>query len=409
MSSRTLFHGGNLFDGTGSDPAPADVVVSDGRVVEVGTGLDGDEGVDCSGSTLLPGLFDCHVHVTKSGVDMMKRLSSPFSYQFFEAAENLLATLRVGITTIRDASGADLGIQQAVNDGLVIGPRMQISVTAISQTGGHGDGWMPSGICVTGFESHPGRPSSLVDGPEEMRKKVRELVRAGANVIKVCTSGGVLSPRDSPRHGHFRDDELLVLVSEAKAAGLAVMAHAQATDGVKAAVRTGIRSVEHGIFLDDEVIAMMLAAGTWLVPTLVAPRAVLDAVDAGATLPSSVVVKAREVMEFHRASFAKAAAAGVRIAMGTDSGVGPHGNNLDELVLMAEGGMSPSQVLVAATSSASELMGLEDQLGTVEPGKRADLVVVNGNPYDLGHLRSNIRRVYKEGQLVVSNDDPREE
>jgi imidazolonepropionase-like amidohydrolase len=114
-------------------------------------------------------------------------------------------------------------------------------------------------------------------------------------------------------------------------------------------------------------------------------------------------------MEFHRASFAKAAAAGVRIAMGTDSGVGPHGNNLDELVLMAEGGMSPSQVLVAATSSASELMGLEDQLGTVEPGKRADLVVVNGNPYDLGHLRSNIRRVYKDGQLVVSNDDPREE
>jgi imidazolonepropionase-like amidohydrolase len=249
----------------------------------------------------------------------------------------------------------------------------------------------------------------LVDGPEEMRKKVRELVRAGANVIKVCTSGGVLSPRDSPRHGHFRDDELLVLVTEAKAAGLAVMAHAQATDGVKAAVRTGIRSVEHGIFLDDEVIAMMLAAGTWLVPTLVAPRAVLDAVDAGATLPSSVVVKAREVMEFHRASFAKAAAAGVRIAMGTDSGVGPHGNNLDELVLMAEGGMSPSQVLVAATSSASELMGLEDQLGTVEPGKRADLVVVNGNPYDLGHLRSNIRRVYKDGQLVVSNEDPREE
>src|ERR1035441_4956714 len=162
MSSRTLFHGGNRFDGTGSDPAPADVVVSDGRVVEVGTGLDGDEGADCSGSTLLPGLFDCHVHVTKSGVDMMKRLSSPFSYQFFEAAENLLATLRVGITTIRDASGADLGIQQAVNDGLVIGPRMQISVTVIRQTGGHVDGWMPSGIGVTGFEAPPWRLSVVV-------------------------------------------------------------------------------------------------------------------------------------------------------------------------------------------------------------------------------------------------------
>lgn len=404
MSTRTVFHGGNLFDGTGSDPAPADVVVSDGRIVEVGTGLDGDEGVDCSGSTLLPGLFDCHVHVTHSGVDLMRRLSSPFSYQFFEAAQNLLATLHVGITTIRDAAGADLGVQQAVNDGLVIGPRMQISVMAISQTGGHGDGWMPSGISVA-FEPHPGRPSGLVDGPEEMRKKVRELARAGANVIKVCTSGGVLSPRDNPRHGHFRDDELLALVTEARAAGLAVMAHAQATDGIKAAVRTGIRSIEHGVFLDDEAIAMMLAAGTWLVPTLVAPHAVLNAVDAGATLPSSIVEKAREVIEFHSASFAKAAAAGVRIAMGTDSGVGPHGNNLDELVLMAEGGMTPSQVLVAATSSASELMGLEDQLGTVEPGKRADLVVVNGDPYDFGHLRSNVRRVYKDGQLLVSNDD----
>jgi len=407
MSARTVFHGGNLFDGTGSDPESADVVVSDGRIVEVGTGLDGDEGVDCTGSTLLPGLFDCHVHVTHSGVDLMRILSRPFSYQFFEAAQNLLATLRVGITTIRDASGADLGVQQAVNDGLVLGPRMQISVMAISQTGGHGDGWMPSGVSMA-TEPYSGRPSGLVDGPEEMRKKVRELARAGANVIKVCTSGGVLSPRDNPRHGHFRDDELLALVSEARAAGLAVMAHAQATDGIKAAVRTGIRSIEHGIFLDDEAIAMMLAAGTWLVPTLVAPHAVLNAVDAGATLPSSMVEKAREVVEFHSASFAKAVAAGVKIAMGTDSGVGPHGNNLDELALMAKGGMTPSQVLVATTSSASELMGLEDQLGTIEPGKRADLVIVNGDPYDFGHLRVNVHRVYKDGQLVILNDDSRE-
>jgi imidazolonepropionase-like amidohydrolase len=392
-----------VFDGTGADPALADVAVVNGRIVDVGTGLDGDTAVDCGGSTLLPGLFDCHVHVTSSGVDTMRRLSRPFSYQFFETVKNLGATLAVGITTVRDAAGADLGIQQAVADGLIVGPRMQIAVTALSQTGGHVDGWMPSGFCVGHAVAHPGCPSGLVDGPEEMRKKVRELIRAGADVIKVCTSGGVLSPRDNPRHGHFRDDELLALVAEADAAGLGVMAHAQATDGIKAAIRTGIRSIEHGIYLDEEAIEMMLDAGTWLVPTLSAPRAVLDAVDAGAALPPAVIAKAREVIDAHQASFAMAAAAGVKIAMGTDSGVGPHGSNLTELALMASGGMTPSEVLVATTSAAAELMGLDDQLGRVAPGMRADLVVVNGDPCDLDQLRSNIRLVYKDGLLVASS------
>jgi imidazolonepropionase-like amidohydrolase len=403
MSNRTVFRGGSVFDGTGADPALADVAVVDGRIVDVGTGLDGDTAVDCGGTTLLPGLFDCHVHVTASGVDTMRRLSRPFSYQFFEAAKNLRATLAAGITTVRDAAGADLGIRQAVADGLIAGPRMQISVTALSQTGGHVDGWMPSGFCVGHAVAHPGCPSGLVDGPEEMRKKVRELIRAGADVIKVCTSGGVLSPRDNPRHGHFRDDELLALVAEADAAGLGVMAHAQATDGIKAAIRTGIRSIEHGIYLDEEAIEMMLDAGTWLVPTISAPRAVLDAVDAGAALPPAVIAKAREVIDAHQASFAMAAAAGVKIAMGTDSGVGPHGSNLTELALMASGGMTPSEVLVATTSAAAELMGLDDQLGRVAPGMRADLVVVNGDPRDLDQLRSNIRLVYKDGLLVASS------
>ncbi len=400
MATRTLFHGGKVFDGTGTDPAPADVAVSQGRIVAVGTGLDGDGGVDCSGRVLLPGLFDCHVHVTSSGVDLLGRLAKPFSYEFYQAAANLSATLDCGITTVRDASGADLGIQQAVADGLIRGPRMQISIAALSQTGGHGDGWMPSGICAPLFQPHPGRPSGLVDGPEEMRRKVRELIRAGADVIKVCTSGGVLSPRDDPRHGHFRDDELRALVAEADAAGIAVMAHAQATVGIKAAVRTGIRSVEHGIYLDEEAVAMMIDAGTWLVPTLAAPKAVLDAVDAGAQLPDAVVAKARGVMADHRASFALAVQAGVKIAMGTDSGVGPHGHNLEELVLMAEGGMTPAQVLAATTSSAAALLGVADDRGTVEVGKRADLVVVDGDPYELAGLRDRIRAVYQDGRLV---------
>ncbi|MDQ1494185.1 MAG: hypothetical protein QOG69_668, partial [Actinomycetota bacterium] len=315
-------------------------------------------------------------------------------------AANLRRTLDVGITTIRDAHGADLGVKQAVEQGMIAGPRMQISVTAISQTGGHGDGWMPSGICVVLMPSHPGRPDGIVDGPDEMRRKVRELIRSGADVIKVFTSGGVLSPRDDPRHAHYRASELDVLVEEATAAGRYVMAHAQAADGIKNAVRSGIRSIEHGIYLDDEAIALMLEHGTWLVPTLSAPQAVLDLVDAGGQLPAAVVEKARAVIGVHREAVAKAIAAGVKVAMGTDSGVGPHGRNLRELDLMAAAGMTPTQALVATTSEAARLLGLDAELGTIEPGKRADLVVLDGDPYDLHNMAERVRQVWKDGRRV---------
>jgi len=398
--SRMVLYGGRIFDGTGSPVADGDVAFEDGRIVEVGTGLDGDDGIDVAGCTLLPGLFDCHVHVTSSGTDFLRRLQRPFSYQFYEAARNLAATLDCGITTVRDAGGADLGIQQAVDDGLIDGPRMRIAITILSQTAGHLDGWLPSGLHAPLQAGHPGRPSGIVDGPEEMRKRVREIIRAGANVIKVCTSGGVLSPRDDPRHAHFRPDELAALMAEATAAGLPVMAHAQATDGIKAAVRAGVRSVEHGIYLDDEAIAMMLEAGTWLVPTLTAAASVLEAASNGAQLPDGVLAKAEAVIDAHNASFAAAVAAGVKVAMGTDSGVGPHGSNLRELALMAAGGMAARDVLVAATSSAAELLGVDADLGTLTPGKLADIVILAGDAFDLAHLKDNIRAVYSGGRLV---------
>ena len=203
--SRTLFSGGRVLDGTGADPADADVLVEDGRILEIGRGLDGDERVDLAGKALLPGLFDCHTHVTSSTIDTMRRLQTPFSYRFYQAMHNLEATLRIGITTVRDAGGADLGVKQAVSDGLIRGPRMQISLGMISQTGGHGDGWMPFGGSVRALlTKHPGVPNTIVDGADEMRLKVRELVRMGADVIKVAVSGGVLSPRDKPTHAHFR-------------------------------------------------------------------------------------------------------------------------------------------------------------------------------------------------------------
>jgi imidazolonepropionase-like amidohydrolase len=398
--TRTLFRGGRVFDGTGAPLADADVVIEGERIVDVGVGLDGDEAVDASGYALLPGLFDCHVHVTVSRVGVLENLERPFSYQFFDAARNLERTLDRGITTVRDAGGADLGVKQAVEDGLVSGPRLRIAVSVLSQTGGHGDGWHPSGQWTHLIIAHAGVPDGIVDGPEEMRRKVREVRRAGADVIKVCTSGGVLSPRDDPRHAHFGLDELRACVAEARAGGLEVMAHAQGTEGIKNAVRAGIRSIEHGVYLDDEAISMMLEAGTWLVPTLVAPQGVLDAAAAGASLPETVLRKARDTVEAHRESFRRAAAAGVRIAMGTDSAVTPHGENLRELALMADGGMKAEDVLVATTSSAARLLGVDGELGTIEPGKRADLVLVDGDPLDLRRLPDAIRAVWKDGVQV---------
>ena len=399
--TRTVFRGGSVFDGTGADPRLADVVVEGGRIVDVGTGLDGDEAVEVAGKTLLPGLFDCHVHVVMSHVDAWRMANTPFSYHFYEAARNLRATLRVGITSVRDAGGADLGIKQAVADGLIEGPRMQISLTMLSQTGGHGDDWMVSGTRLPLIPVHPGVPSGIVDGPDEMRRKVRELHGMGADVIKVATSGGVLSPRDNPAHAHFRPAELEVLVEEATAAGMFVMAHAQAADGIRNAVRAGIRSIDHGIYLDDEGIALMLERGTWLVPTLVAPQGVIDAAAAGATFPAGVLEKAVAVTDTHREAVRRAMAAGVRIAMGTDSGVTPHGRNLRELALMAGLGMSPGAVLEATTRSAAQLMGVDDDLGTIQPGKVADLVVVDGDAYAFDTLAERIEGVWVAGRRAA--------
>jgi imidazolonepropionase-like amidohydrolase len=398
--TRTVFRNGRLFDGTGAPLADGEVVIADGRILEVGTTLDGDAEVDCSGKAILPGLFDCHVHVTSSGVDLLSALNKPFSYPYYEAVVNLRLTLEAGITTVRDAGGADLGVKEAVENGLIEGPRMKIAITILSQTGGHSDRWMACGVDLNG-PPVTGTPDPIVDGVDAVRQRVRELIRAGADQIKVCTSGGVLSPRDDPRHAHFRLDELTEFVAQAAAAHSYVMAHAQATDGIKNAVRAGIRSVEHGVFLDEEAISMMLEKGTWLVPTLSAPLGVLEAVEKGASLPPQMIEKARDVIGSHRESITMAAAAGVRIAMGTDSGVGPHGSNLRELQLMREVGMTPTEVLRATTSRAAELLCVSDELGTLEAGKRADLVVVDGDPLDFIGLRERVDQVWKDGRLVV--------
>lgn len=398
---RIVFTGGSVFDGTGSPPARADVVVTDGVIADVGSGLDGDREVDVAGCAILPGFFDCHVHLTSSGVDVLRRLTTPFSYQFYEAMQNLRSTLAAGVTTVRDAGGSDLGVQQAVADGVLDGPRVLLSINIIGQTGGHTDGWFPSGADLPLSQPHPGRPAGIADGPDSMRRVVREMFRAGADHIKICTTGGVLSPRDNPRHSQLTVEEIQVAVAEAAAQDSYVMAHAQGADGIKNAIRAGVRSIEHGIYLDDEAISLMLERDTWLVPTLAAPLAVLEAADLGANIPEVVVAKARSVSAAHKESVQMAIDAGVNIALGTDSGVGPHGRNLEELALLAGCGMSPLQALVAGTSGAATLCRLQDEVGRLAPGLLADLVIIDCPADDVASLPSHIRQVWQRGQLKV--------
>jgi len=235
-----------------------------------------------------------------------------------------------------------------------------------------------------------------------VRQKVREVLRAGAEVVKICTTGGVLSPTDHPEFTQFSPEELAVVVQEAAyRRGIRVMAHAQGSEGVKNAVRAGIHSIEHGIFLDDEAIELMLEHGTYLVPTLLAPLAVLEVGEAGG-MPEYGLRKAREVIEIHSESITRAYQAGVSIAMGTDAGVMPHGTNLRELGLMVNVGMSPMEAIVATTRTAAENLGWEDRVGTVEAGKLADLILTNTNPLqDIRSLENtdNILLVMKGGQI----------
>ncbi|MEO8477186.1 MAG: amidohydrolase family protein [Actinomycetota bacterium] len=400
--ARTVFHGGQVFDGTGAPLAEADVVIEGGRIVEVGPGLDGDEGVDCAGTALLPGLFDCHVHLAMryEDFDEAATLHEPFSMPFFRAHVNLRRTIELGITTVRDASGADAGLRDAVEEGTLVGPRMHVSVVMLSMTGGHSDPWLPSGGRGMWGVEYPGMPSGVCDGVDGVSRATREVIRAGADVIKIASSGGFLSPGDDPMEPNFSQEEVDAIVRTAADLGTWVMSHAHGPEGIKRAVRAGVRSIDHGTYLDEEAAAMMVERGTWLVPTLTAG----DTTEELANDPH-VAERVREKLRgLGRPEFDAmrlAAEAGVKVAMGTDCPVAPHGTNLNELIHMAANGFTPGQALVAATSSAAELMGLHDELGTLEPGKRADVVVVDGDPFALDTLKERVAQVWKDGVRVV--------
>ena len=289
----------------------------------------------------------------------------------------------------------------AIDAGYFAGPRMFVTVSALSQTGGHTDSHF---MCGADLDIPlPDRPYMVVDGVEAMRLRVREVIRAGADWIKLCTSGGVLSPGDQPHHSALTLEEIRAAVDEAATQGRKVMAHAQANAGIKNALKGGVATIEHGIWLDGDAIEMMLDGGNALIPTLVAPQWVIRHAEAG-KMPAYAAAKARDVVNDHTASIRMAVEAGVKIAFGTDTGVGPHGTNGEEFLLMQQLGMKPIDCIRAATTVAAHTIGMEG-VGTLEPGAWGDLIGVPGDPLaDLTVLSSpdTVHLVVKGGEVVKS-------
>ena len=403
----SLINNGTLIDGTGKPPVKkAAVLIRDNQIVYAGpekslklpeTDI---KHVDACKGFIMPGFVDAHVHIMANGFHREDLIYRPLSFYFYNAVENLRQTLNAGVTSVRDAGLADAGVKMAVEKGLIAGPRMQISITPLSITGGHFDLWLNSGFDIKPF--YPGYPNSICDGPEGVRKKVREVLRAGAEVIKVMTTGGVMSVSDGPECVQFTPQELKVIVDEANYKDQTrVMAHAHGVHGIKNAVNAGVHSIEHGTYLDDEAIQIMLEKGTYLVPTLVVNKDNKERAKRGEVREWEVEA-ALKVFDIQKENIAEAYKAGVPIAMGTDCGVIEHGRNLEELNLLCSIGMTPKEAIVAGTRTSAECLGWQDKIGTVEMGKLADLVVSKTNPLkDIKSLGNpeNIGIVMKGGEV----------
>jgi len=408
----TVIKAAHLFDGKSDQVvSPGVVVVQDGKIVAAGSKVAepaGAEVVELGNATLLPGLMDAHTHMTSESTndwkkDELDRFKKPIPQVAIEATAYARRTLLAGFTTVRDLGSTDLidiGLRNAINDGVVPGPRMLVAVHAISARGGHCDdtaGYRPDLLKEPGFED------GVADGPDQIRAAVRYNAKHGADVIKVCASGGVLSLTDKVDSPQLTQAELDALVSESHALGRRTAAHAHGAEAAKRAVRAGIDSIEHGSFLDDEALDMMKQRGTYLVFTPVLCM-VERLKKAGA--PANVVAKGTAATIAADATFKRALARGVKLAFGSDAAVCPHASQVTQFADLVRLGMKPLAALRTATSNDAALLGLDAQLGSLEAGKLADVIAVPGDPSSDVAAIEKVFFVMKDG-VVYRNDGKR--
>lgn len=396
MNMKTLYKGFTLIDGNGGQVQENSYfIVEDKRISKIGKvdelqNIEGIEIVDLSGKYVMPGLINSHVHITLEPVGDPFGLINSESHAktTIRAVANLKKHLYSGTTFFRDLgapAGLDFALRDAVNEGLIEGPQFLAVGKCITMTGGHG--WS------IGREA---------DGADELRKAAREQLKAGADLLKIMATGGVTTPGVEPGSPQLSMEEMKAAVEEAHKAGKKTASHAQGTQGIKNAILAGIDSIEHGIYLDDEAIELMIKNDVYLVPTLVAPYFIVEyGTEAG--IPQYAVDKAKAVMDTHRESFAKAYKAGVKIAMGTDAGTpfNFHDGAPHELILMVKSGMSPMDAIVSSTKGSADCLGILDDYGTLESGKFADFLVLDDNPLDNLDTLFNINSVYKLGKKVI--------
>lgn len=384
------------------------VIIDDNKISSIKSGFSQpgkeDTLIDLSNATVMPGLMDMHTHITMqfSSTSYMNRFTkNPADYALIGT---LYAnrTLQAGFTTVRnlgDSYNVSVSLRNAINKGVVTGPRIYTAAKSIATTGGHAD---PTNGSAKLFMGDPGPEQGVANGVAEVRKAVRQRYKDGADLIKITATGGVLSLAKNGQNPQFMDDELKAVVDTANDYGMTVAVHAHGKEGMERAIKAGVTSIEHGTYMDSETIALMKKYGTYYVPTILAGNWVAEKAKIDGYFPSVVRPKAAEIGPLIQKTFSNAYKAGVKIAYGTDTGVSEHGDNGSEFALMVKGGMPAIETIRSATYHAAKLLRVDDQLGTIEAGKLADLVAVQGDPLKDISLMTNISFVMKDG-VVYKN------
>ena len=402
-AQKTYIWCGSLIDGISDLPRKnMTIVVEKNKIIAVENGFSrpeaGEPGIDLKTKTVTPGWIDLHVHLeheTNPNRYMETFTYNPADYAF-QSVKFSEVTLLTGFTTVRDlgGSGVNISLRNAINKGLIKGPRVFTSGRSIATTGGHAD---PTNGYRRDLMGDPGPVQGVANGADECRQAVRQRYKEGSDLIKITATGGVLSVAKSSSNPQFTEEEIKAIVETARDYGFKVAVHAHGAEGMKRAIRAGVNSIEHGTNMDDEAIALFKQYGTWYVPTLTAGSAVADSAKKPGYYPELVTPKALEIGPRIKATLAKAYKAGVKIAFGTDAGVYQHGRNWLEFVYLIEAGMPPMATIKAATINAAELLGEKDRLGSIETGKLADIVAVDGDPLKDPQVFGKVLFVMKDG------------